>query len=61
MSPRPDLDIWKKDKFLAIAVIQTLECPIWSLVTVLTMLCHQHGVPKWNLVMKYVVEKSLDL
>ena len=45
MSPRPGLDIWKKDKFLAIAVIQTLDCPVWSLVTVLTMLCHQHGVP----------------
>jgi len=41
---RSGLDIWKKDRFLAIAVMQTLDCQTCSLVTVLTMQCHHHGV-----------------
>ena len=43
MSPRAGIDIWKKDKFLGIALIQTTDCPACSLVTVLTMLCHFNG------------------
>jgi hypothetical protein len=43
--PRAGLDIWRKDKFLAIAVIRTLDCPSCSLVTVLIMPCHLHSVP----------------
>ena len=43
MNSRVGLDIWRKDKFLAIAVIRTMHCPACSLVTVLTMLCHLHG------------------
>jgi len=59
-SPRTDIYISWADKFLAIPWTQTLDCPVYSLVTVLTEICH-HGVPKLKLVKIYVVEKSVQI